>query len=230
MIRHLLKGSLASGLVALVALTATPAFSQTYAAPKASVTLSKAANLDLAGEGVAVVIADFPARAGLYLQQCKEVAPNVRPSAADCNSDAQLWISRIPGANFVPGALITMKLDSKFGVTDCAKDKCTVFVRYDHTAPADFSQDQAIAINFASLQQSLSVSRKGIKVGQSLALPKKTAEGANVTYRARDTKRCTVVGNVVTASKPGLCRVVATAPATADFSEFEETLRLTINK
>lgn len=221
---------LALGAACVLALTSVPALAQAPGAPLASVTLGKAADLDPAGESISVAIGNFPTRAGLYLQQCKEAPAGVRPSAADCNSAAQLWISRIPGANFVPGAPITMKLDSKFGAVDCTKEKCVVFVRYDHTAPGDVAQDQAIAITFAKVDQSLTLPSAGLKLGKSVKLPKQTQQGAAISYEVRDAARCSIKGNVVTGEKAGLCRVVAKAPATGEFGEFTQTIRLQVKR
>jgi hypothetical protein len=221
---------LAAAAAAMLALTAMPALAQAPAAPLAAVALGQSAELDPAGQSISVTIGNFPTRAGLYLQQCKEAPAGVRPSAADCNAAAQLWISRIPGASFVPGAPITMKLDPKFGAVDCVKEKCVVFVRYDHTAPGDLSQDQAIAISFAKVDQSLTLPRAGLKLGQSVKLPKQTQQGAVISYAVRDAARCSVKGNVVTGMKASLCRVVAKAPATGEFGELAQTIRLQVKR
>lgn len=230
MTNQMFMKSMALGAGLLLSLSAAPALAQAPAAPKASVTLGKSTELDPAGENISVTIANFPVRAGLYLQQCKEAPAGVRPTGADCNEPVQLWISRIPGASFSPNAPITMKLDPKFGAVDCTKDKCVVFVRYDHTAPGDLSQDQAIAITFARVDQSLALPRTGVKVGQKVSLPRRTQEGAAITYQVRDSARCSLKGNVVTGTKAGLCRVVAKAPATGNFTELTETLRLNVKR
>lgn len=230
MTNHIFTKGLALGAGLLLSLTAAPALAQAPATSKASVTLGKSSELDPAGESISVAIANFPVRAGLYLQQCKEAPTGVRPTGADCNEPVQLWISRIPGASFSPNAPITMKLDPKFGSVDCTKDKCVVFVRYDHTAPGDLSQDQAIAITFARVDQSLALPRTGLKVGQKLSLPKRTNEGAAIVYEVKDSKRCSLKNNVVTGLSLGRCRVIATAPATGNFSALTETLRLNVKR
>jgi len=52
----------------------------------------------------------------------------------------------------------------KFGTTDCTTSKCGVFVRYDHTASADFSEDQFLPITFANPVQSVVFDKTAVRL------------------------------------------------------------------
>jgi hypothetical protein len=69
-----------------------------------------------------------------------------------CNKAVELWISTARGASFLPTAAIAFKPTGSFvsGSTtvDCTVSKCGVFMRFDHTVPADFSEDQFFPITF----------------------------------------------------------------------------------
>lgn len=205
------------------------------------VKVSKTTSL-AAEENVSITLEKFPAKAGVYLVQCQEAAPATRP--ANCNAQTQLWISDMRGASFAPTAAITMKLVAKFDNVDCTVVKCGLFVRYDHTAGSDTSEDQFIPITFAPItttvtpttptktieKQSAAALPTTVKVGKSLALPIQTAQGSTITYRSTTSKICTVKGNVLRAVKAGKCGVQAFAPGSDKYENFTATYSLTLKR
>lgn len=102
-------------------------------------------NLD-SPASIHIALGNFPTNGGLYIMQCVEGISGARPSI--CNANVQLWISSSPGATFKPTADIVFKPTSTFAGADCTVVKCGIFIRYDHTVPNDFSQDQFIALTF----------------------------------------------------------------------------------
>ncbi|CAN2241325.1 hypothetical protein MCEMKE157_01050 [actinobacterium SCGC AAA044-D11] len=109
-------------------------------------------NLAPQGAVINAQLSEVPTRAGLYMQQCVESAAGARPTL--CNEAAQLWISTAQGASFAPTAAIQFKPAASFisGTTtiDCTVSKCGIFLRFDHTAGPNFSEDQFIPITFKS--------------------------------------------------------------------------------
>jgi hypothetical protein len=109
-------------------------------------------NLEPKGAVINAQLSEVPTRAGLYMQQCVESPAGVRPSL--CNEAAQLWISTAQGASFAPTAAIQFNPVASFisGTTtvDCTVSKCGIFLRFDHTAGPNFSEDQFIPITFKS--------------------------------------------------------------------------------
>ena len=107
-------------------------------------------NLDYQGATVNITLSNVPAKGGLYIQQCVEAPAGSR--SALCNKAIELWISTARGASFLPTAPIVFKPTGSFvsGTTtvDCTGSKCGIFMRFDHTVPADFSEDQFFPITF----------------------------------------------------------------------------------
>jgi len=107
-------------------------------------------NLDSQGATINIMLLGVPAKGGLYLQECVEAPAGTRPTL--CNNAVQLWISNARGASFVPTDVIKFKPTGSFvsGTTnvDCTVSKCGIFMRYDHTVPADLSEDQFIPLTF----------------------------------------------------------------------------------
>jgi hypothetical protein len=91
-----------------------------------------------------------PTKGGLYIQQCVEAPTGTRPTV--CNEPVQLWISNSRGASFAPTDVIKLKPTGTFmaktTAVDCTVSKCGIFMRFDHTVPADFSEDQFIPLTF----------------------------------------------------------------------------------
>jgi hypothetical protein len=109
-------------------------------------------NLEAQGAVINIQLSGVPTKAGLYIQQCVQNAAGARPEI--CNKAAELWISTARGASFAPTAAIQFKPTASFvsGSTtiDCTVSKCGIFMRFDHTAAADLSEDQFIALTFKS--------------------------------------------------------------------------------
>jgi hypothetical protein len=178
-----------------------------------------------------VTLAKFPTKGGLYIQQCLQAPEGVRPTI--CNKAAELWISTMRGASFAPTAKIVFKPTSTFtsGTTtvDCTISSCGAFLRYDHTVPADFSEDQFIPLAFKSLTQEQSLGGfkvpTSIKVGKKIKFPTSTNVGEPITYAVAGT--CTLKQTTVTVNK-GTCTVLANASGKADaYSQFMGSYTLT---
>ena len=109
-------------------------------------------NLEQQGATINVQLSAVPEKAGLYMQQCVQSTSGARSEI--CNKAAELWISTSRGASFLPTDIIKFKPTGGFisGTTtvDCTVSKCGIFMRFDHTAGADLSEDQFIALSFKS--------------------------------------------------------------------------------
>ena len=109
-------------------------------------------NLEQQGATINVQLSAVPEKAGLYMQQCIQSTSGARSEI--CNKAAELWISTSRGASFLPTDIIKFKPTGSFisGSTtvDCTVSKCGIFMRFDHTAGADLSEDQFIALSFKS--------------------------------------------------------------------------------
>jgi hypothetical protein len=107
-------------------------------------------NVESQGATINIMLLGVPAKGGLYIQQCVEAPAGTRPTI--CNEPAQLWISTLRGASFAPTDVIKLKpsgtFTTKATAVDCTVSKCGIFMRYDHTVPADFSEDQFIPLTF----------------------------------------------------------------------------------
>jgi hypothetical protein len=134
-------------LVALLAALMTPVSAQ---AAQTKFVGGPLTNLDYQNATINIALTDVPAKGGLYIQQCVEAPAGTR--SALCNKAVELWISTARGASFLPTAAIAFKPTGSFvsGTTtvDCTLSKCGVFMRFDHTVPADFSEDQFFPITF----------------------------------------------------------------------------------
>jgi hypothetical protein len=134
-------------LVALIAALMTPVSAH---AAQTKFVGGPLTNLDYQNATINIALTDVPAKGGLYIQQCVEAPAGTR--SALCNKAVELWISTARGASFLPTAAIAFKPTGSFvsGTTtvDCTVSKCGVFMRFDHTVPADFSEDQFFPITF----------------------------------------------------------------------------------
>lgn len=134
-------------LVALIASLMTPLSAQ---AAETKFVGGPLTNLDYQGATVNITLSDVPSKGGLYIQQCVEAPTGSR--SALCNKAIELWISTARGASFLPTAGIVFKPTGSFvsGTTtiDCMVSKCGIFMRFDHTVPADFSEDQFFPMTF----------------------------------------------------------------------------------
>jgi hypothetical protein len=181
-------------LVALLAALMTPVSAQ---AAQTKFVGGPLTNLDYQNATINIALTDVPAKGGLYIQQCVEAPAGTR--SALCNKAVELWISTARGASFLPTAAIAFKPTGSFvsGTTtvDCTVSKCGVFMRFDHTVPADFSEDQFFPITF----------KAAVAGTTTLAADEVTAtiNGVAVTTRTPATLGYRQVATVAAVSKAG---------------------------
>jgi hypothetical protein len=281
-------------------------------------------NLNPAGDTVHFGFASYPTGKGFYFFEAVQPATGQRPSIMVGTADTT-WVSASPGATSPTGD-IAVKVVGAFPGADCSKVQCGVFVRLDHTAPMDTSEDQFFPISFragtaapvlpsdvitatingkplsgmkpgtlvyrtpvtvnvttksgvtativsstpdcsvagnviqalkgsgacdfaissagnssyaavtshfpfmlAQAKQKVAIKVKKVKVKGTLALPAQTNMGENITY-VSTTNRCTVAGTTLTGVKTGACTLIASAPASANYTALKEKLVLNVNK
>ena len=181
-------------LVALITALMTPVSAQAAQTKFAGGPLT---NLDYQNATINIALTDVPAKGGLYIQQCVEAPAGTR--SALCNKAVELWISTARGASFLPTAAIAFKPTGSFvsGTTtvDCTVSKCGVFMRFDHTVPADFSEDQFFPITFKAAVAGTST----LTADEVTA----TINGIAVTTRTPATLGYRQVANVAAVSKAG---------------------------
>jgi hypothetical protein len=228
-------------VIRIAIITALAAFVLSPLQAQAAATIQAAplTNLNTTDPTVRISITNFPARGGLYIQQCNEPVAGARPTA--CNPAAQLWISNLPGASFAPTAEISFKPKASFvsagNTIDCTTTKCGVFVRYDHTVTSDINaEDQFIALSFGaatapSTLKAQTIAKKSVpkrlKNKSSVVLPAKTSVGEKITYSVTGT--CSLKGRTVRAKSAGTCTVTASAAAKADmYSAFEASYEIAV--
>ena len=154
-------------------------------------------NLDYQSATINIMLTDVPTKGGLYIQQCVEAPAGTR--SALCNKAAELWISTARGASFLPTAAIAFKPTGSYltGATtvDCLVSKCGVFMRFDHTVPADFSEDQFFPLTFkAAVAGSTTLAADEVSA---------TINGVSVTTRTPITLGYRQVSTVAAVSKAG---------------------------
>lgn len=181
-------------LVALIATLMTPISAQ---AAQTKFVGGPLTNLDYQSATINIVLTDVPTKGGLYIQQCVEAPAGTR--SALCNKAAELWISTARGASFLPTAAIAFKPTGSYlvGATtiDCIVSKCGVFMRFDHTVPADFSEDQFFPITFkAAVAGSTTLAADEVSA---------TINGVSVTTRTPITLGYRQVSTVAAISKAG---------------------------
>jgi len=188
-------------------------------------------NLDFQGANVAILLSSFPAKGGLYIQQCQEGVAGVRP--AICNKAAELWISNERGASFTPTSVIVFKPVGVFTSgtvnVDCTVTKCGLFLRYDHTIRGDFSEDQFLPLTFkpadsnvvvlptdeisASINSLTISTRDSFLLGyrELVTIVATSKSGAALTIESL-APECTVVNGKLTAlTGTGLCSIAVTS-------------------
>ena len=154
-------------------------------------------NLDYQNATINITLTDVPTKGGLYIQQCVEAPAGTR--SALCNKAVELWISTARGASFLPTAAIAFKPTGSFvsGTTtvDCTVSKCGIFMRFDHTVPADFSEDQFFPITFKAAVAGTTTLAADDVTG--------TINGVAVTTRTPATLGYRQVATVAAVSKAG---------------------------
>ena len=181
-------------LVALIVSLLSPISAQ---AAETKFTGGPLTNLDYQGATVNITLSNVPAKGGLYIQQCVEAPAGSR--SALCNKAIELWISTARGASFLPTAPIVFKPTGSFvsGTTtvDCTVSKCGIVMRFDHTVPADFTEDQFFPITFKA-----AVAGTTTLVADEVTA---TINGVAVTTRTPATLGYRQVATVAAVSKAG---------------------------
>jgi len=181
-------------LLALIAALLTPMSAQ---AAQTKFVGGPLTNLDYQNATINIMLTDVPTKGGLYIQQCVEAPAGTR--SALCNKAVELWISTARGASFLPTAAIVFKPTGSYlvGATtvDCLVSKCGLFMRFDHTVPADFSEDQFFPLTFKAA------------VAGTTTLPadevSATINGVSVTTRTPITLGYRQISTVAAVSKSG---------------------------
>ena len=181
-------------LLALIAALLTPMSAQ---AAQTKFVGGPLTNLDYQNATINIALTDVPTKGGLYIQQCVEAPAGTR--SALCNKAVELWISTARGASFLPTAAIVFKPTGSYlvGATtvDCLVSKCGLFMRFDHTVPADFSEDQFFPLTFKAA------------VAGTTTLPadevSATINGVSVTTRTPITLGYRQISTVAAVSKSG---------------------------
>ena len=204
-------------------------------------------NLKATDQVVHLAFSGFPTTAGLYVLQCVQSTDANRPTL--CNQAAQLWISTSQGASFAPNADIQFKPTASFtsGSTsvDCTKVTCGIFIRFDHTAPTDTSEDQFIPLTFAASAASAlpadvitaavngqilsSANPLNVNYRDVFKVEATTKSGVAVTY-ASLAPACAINGNEVTVLKgTGYCDIAVTSPGNSQYSTITSHFPLKLN-
>jgi hypothetical protein len=204
-------------------------------------------NLKPTDQVIHLALSGFPTSNGLYILECAQSTDSGRPTL--CNQAAQLWISKSQGANFAPTADIQFKPSATFisGSTsvDCTKLVCGIFIRLDHTAPTDTSEDQFIPLSFSTGSASGIVSDQITASINAVALS--SANPADVKYRdvfkveavaksgvtltyASLAPACAISGNEVTVLKgTGYCDIAVTSAGNSQYAGVTSHFPLKLN-
>lgn len=97
-----------------------------------------------------LAFANYPTAHGLYVLEAVKPAAGARPTMT--NAATQLWLSADTsgGAKSIKSDnVLTVDNGHSWGA-DCAHQQCGIFVRLDHTATMDTSEDQFIPLTFAA--------------------------------------------------------------------------------
>jgi len=186
-------------------------------------------NLNPAGDKVHFGFAAFPTGKGFYFYEAVKPAAGARPTVFNPN---QVWVSESQGATSPKGD-IAVSVAATFSTADCTKDACGIFVRLDHTAPTDMSEDQFFPISFAAgtgapvlAPDTISASIKGTALSTKapgtlayrtpVTVDVMTGSGATATI-VSSTPDCSVKGNVIEALKVTAagCDFAITSPGNA---------------
>jgi len=129
---------------------------------KQRLTAAQTTNL-VDGQSVGVVGTAYNRKVGIYLAFCEIPAPKALPTncAGGINlegeSPSSIWISSNPPsyakALVTPftqrgGFILNLKVSRFIGTTDCARKKCAILTRADHTRPAYRKADVVIPVSF----------------------------------------------------------------------------------
>ncbi|TYB42551.1 hypothetical protein FXF69_31215 [Actinomadura chibensis] len=159
--------ALAGSAAACLAFAASPAHADAGTARGPSgqtLTVSRADGLPAEGATVRVKGSGFDARKGVYIALCKDNGPGRAPTPCGGGADtsgkagASQWVSSNPppygkGLAVPYGTGGTFEVTIRIGAAlsgsvDCAKARCAVVSRSDHTRSADRSQDVRVPVSF----------------------------------------------------------------------------------
>lgn len=204
-------------------------------------------NLKATGQVIHLALSGYPTTTGLYVQQCVQSTDLYRPS--QCNQAVQLWISTSQGASFAPNADIQFKPTATFtsGSTavDCTKSVCGIFIRLDHNAPTDYSEDQFIPLTFMADAAPVlpsdvitaTINGKALSAAAPMAVNYRdvfkveasATSGVALTY-ASLAPACAINGNEVTVLKgTGYCDIAITSAGNVQYSGLTSHFPLALN-
>lgn len=189
-------------------------------------------NLNPAGDKIHLALSGYPTAHGLYIFQAVQPAAGARPT--QINTASQVWVGTAPGATDPKGDIVVTVDNGHAWGADCAHQVCGLFVRLDHTASTDISEDQFIPIAFAAAAtttatlpaDTLAVKIDGMDVKENvpgkiayrqvITFSATSGSGSTVTFKSYTPDLCPVTGNTVTALKgTGACDIAATSAGNA---------------
>lgn len=191
--------------------------------------------LNPAGAAITLTLTSTPTTTGMYVMQCQVTPAGTRPTSAQCNPAAQLWITDSGQGNYKYKDTITVNVKESFGAISCNAVGCGLFFRLDHTAPLNTSEDRFIPIQFTGgAPIALPNDEISVKVGSATLTPNRptdlayrtpttldvtTLSGAKATAKSLGAN-CSVDANfVVTALKgSGECVIAVTSPGNASYA------------
>ena len=93
---------------------------------------------------------NYPTTHGIYVLESVKPATGQRPMTT--NAATQLWLSSDTsgGAASIKGDVVLVVDNGHSWGADCLHQECGIFIRLDHTATADTSEDQFIPLTFAA--------------------------------------------------------------------------------
>ena len=237
-----LRVGMTATAVLLLSLLSTPA----QAANGFAATLDKSTALVAAGDTIKVTMANVPAGAGMYVQQCAaSTTAGVRPT--NCNGRG-IWVTSTVAAGTpgtaAPGSVISLPVSASFTTAagtsiNCMSTQCGVFTRRDHFATADTSLDSFTAIAFigdsiARPKDVITAAAGGTPVSTRtpLTLRYRTPVALNITSTSGTpvaltslSPNCVVTGTTVTAVKAtGECAFMATTIGSGAYAAGQEIL------
>ena len=188
-----------------------------------------------------LAFANYPTAHGLYVLEAVKPDAGARPTQT--NAATQLWLSAdtSQGAKSIKGDVVLVVDNGHSWGADCAHQQCGIFIRLDHTATSDTSEDQFIPLTFAASTgtgataaptsamlpaDTLAVTANGKALTENvpgtiayrtpLTFTVTTGSGATATIKSYTPDLCPVTGNVVDALKgSGACDIAVTSPGDA---------------
>ena len=188
-----------------------------------------------------LAFANYPTAHGLYVLEAVKPDAGARPTQT--NAATQLWLSAdtSQGAKSIKGDVVLVVDNGHSWGADCAHQQCGIFIRLDHTATTDISEDQFIPLTFAASTgtgataapttatlptDTLAVTANGKALTENvpgaiayrtpLTFAVTTGSGAAATIKSYTPDLCPVTGNVIDALKgSGACDIAVTTPGDA---------------